>query len=148
MSTPDLHLRTSLVLNDEGRIISTREPEARRGPLFTLVRSATSCAWALRADLPPDLAGELDRLARDEPPTIDLRDAPVHADRYISLLGGRIASSQVPVTKTHRSDEPAFEFPDSLAHSADVVVVEDERLLEVDRLQEHVAPGQVAAAAA
>lgn len=130
MSTPDLHLRTCLVLNDEGRIISTREPEASRGPLFTLVRSATSCAWTVRADVPKDLASELDRLARDEPPALDLRDAPVHAKRYVSLLGGRIASSQLPVTKTHRSDGPAFEFPDSLAQSADVVVVEDERLLE------------------
>src|SRR2546423_11937284 len=130
MSTPDLHLRTCLVLNDEGRIISTREPEASRGPLFTLVRSAISCAWAVRADVPADLASELDRLARDEPPASGLRDAPVHADRYVSLLGGRIASSQVPVTKTRRSDGPAFEFPDSLAQFADVVVVEDERLLE------------------
>jgi hypothetical protein len=130
MSTPDLHLMTCLVLNDEGRIVSTREPEASRGPLFTLVRSATSCAWAVRADVPPDLASELDRLARDEPPTFDLQDAPVHADRYVSLLGGRIASSQVPVTKTRRSDGPAFDFPDSLVPSADLVVVEDERLLQ------------------
>jgi len=130
LSTPDLHLRTCLVLNDEGRIISTREPEASRGPLFTLVRSETSCAWAVRTDVPTGLASDLARLARDEPPTFALRDAPVHADRYLSLLGDRIASSQVPGTKTRRSDGPAFEFPDSLAQSADVVVVEDERLLE------------------
>lgn len=131
------------MLNDEGRIISTREPEASRGPLFTLVRSATSCAWAVRADVPTDLASELDRLARDEPPTFDLRDAPVHTDRYVSLLGGRIASSQVSVTKTRRSDGPAFEFPDSLAQSADVVVVEDERLLE--RNFRGWVPGEIAA---
>src|SRR5262245_55975731 len=118
MSTPDLHLMTCLVRDAEGRITSTREPEARRGPLFTLVRSATSCAWAVRDDVPTDLARELDRLARDEPPTFDVRDAPVHADRYVALLGGRIASSHVPVTKTSRSDGPAFEFPDSLPQTA------------------------------
>jgi hypothetical protein len=140
MSTPDLHLKTCLVLNDDGRIVSTREPRASRGPLFTLIRGATSCAWAVRADVPGYLASELDRLARDEPPTHDFHEAPVHADRYVSLLEGRIASSAsvkqpVHVTKSHRSDGPAFEFPDSLApapaqQSADMVVVEDERLIE------------------
>jgi hypothetical protein len=29
MSTPELHLNTALVLNGEGHIMSTREPEAR-----------------------------------------------------------------------------------------------------------------------
>jgi hypothetical protein len=118
------------VLNGEGRIISTREPEASGGPLFTLVRSATSCAWAVRADVPTGVASELDRLAQDEPPTFDLRDAPVHAERYIALLGDRITSSQAPVTKSRRSDGPAFEFPDLLPQPADVVVVADERLIE------------------
>jgi hypothetical protein len=114
------------VLSDEGRIISTREPQASRVPLFMLVRSATSRAWAVRADVPADLASELELLVRDEPPLSEPRDAPVHADRYLSLLRGAIASSEVPVTK---SAGPAFEFPDSLPPSVDVVVVEDERLL-------------------
>ena len=123
-------MKTLFVLDDEGRIISTREPEATRGPLFGLVRSAASCAGAIRADVPTDLASELARLARDVPPTFNLRDAPVHAERYLSLLSGRIAPSEMAVTKTRQSDGPAFEFPDSLAPSADVVVVEDERLLQ------------------
>lgn len=110
--------------------MSTREPGASRGPLFSLVRSTTSCAWAARADVPTDLASELDRLARVEPPTSDLRDSPVYADRYISLLGGRIASEHKALTKIRQSGGPAFAFPDSLAQSADAVVVEDERLLE------------------
>jgi hypothetical protein len=143
MSTPDLHLRTCLVLNDEGRIISTREPEATRGPLFTLVRNAAACAWAVRADVPTDIASEVDRLAREEPPTVDLRQPPVHAHRYISLLGSRIDPSQAPATKTLRSDGPAFEFPDSLASHADIVVVEDERWLE--RNFRGWLPGEIAA---
>src|SRR5438874_5145717 len=98
MSTPDLHLKTLFVMDDDGRILSTREPEARRGPLFSLVRGASSCAWAVRADVPIDLASEIDRLARDEPPASDLRDAPLHAERYLSLLGGRIAPSQAAAT--------------------------------------------------
>lgn len=130
MNTPELHLQTCLVLNDEGRIISTREPHASRGPLFILVRGATACAWAVRVDVPGEVARELDRLARGEPPTRDLHEAPVHADRYISVLQGRIASGEVPATKNRQCDGPAFAFPDGLVQPADVVVVEDERLLE------------------
>lgn len=130
MTTPALHLKTCLALNHEGRIISTREPAASRGPLFTLVRGVTACAWAVRADVPSDVASELDRLARDEPPTFDFHAAPVHADRYVSILEDRIAPTREAVSKSRRSDGPAFEFPDSLARPADMVVVEDERLLE------------------
>ena len=130
MSTPDLHLNTAFILNDEGRITSTREPGARRGPLFSLVRSATRCSWAVRADVPNDLARELDRLAREEPPTLDFRDAPVHADRYVSLLGGRIGSIHGAASKIRQSDGPLFTFPDAVAQPADVVVVEDEQPLE------------------
>ena len=130
MSTPDLHLKTLFVLDGEGRIVSTREPGARRGPLFSLVRGATSCAWAVRADVPINLASELDRLARNEPPAMDLRHAPLHAERYVSLLEDRIASGQLAVTKTRQSHGPAFAFPDSLPPSGDAVPIDDERLLE------------------
>jgi hypothetical protein len=143
MSTPELHLKTLLVFNDEGRILSTREPEATRGPLFALVRSEISCAWAIRADVPADLALELERLAREETPTFNFRLAPLHAERYLSLLGDRIAPGQVPATKTRQSDGPAFEFPKSLAPAADLVVVEDERSLE--RNFRGWVPGEIAA---
>jgi hypothetical protein len=89
MSTPELHLKTLFILNDDGRILSTREPGASRGPLFSLVRGATGCAWAVRVDLPPELASKLDHLAQQEPPTSDFRAGPVYADRYLSLLDGR-----------------------------------------------------------
>src|SRR5687767_2503443 len=90
MSTPDLHLKTLFVLNREGRITATREPGASRGPLFSLVRSSTRCAWAVREDVPEDLARQLDALAQEEPPILDLRDIPVHANQYMSLLGARM----------------------------------------------------------
>jgi len=129
VSTPDLHLKTLFVLNGEGRITSTREPEASLGPLFSLVRSSTSCVWAVRADVPKDLAGEIDDLARKEPPVLDLGNAPVHADRYVALLG-RIQSQLKAGAKIRESSGPAFEFPNTIAHSADVIVVDDERLLQ------------------
>lgn len=143
MSTPDLHLKTAFVLNDKGRIVSTREPGANRGPLFLLVRSATCCAWAVRADLPKDLASELDRLAREEPPALDLRDAPVHADRYLSLVAGRIGPGNQAVARTRQSKGLAFAFPDAVARPTGVVVIKDERLLE--RNFRGWVPGEIAA---
>jgi len=130
VSTPELYIRTGFVLNDEGRIVSTREPTAKRGPLFTLVRGASSCAWVVHADLPDDLAGELDRLAREEPPRVDLHDEPVHADRYLSLIRSHIVSVHETTSKIRQSSGLAFVFPDTSTRPIDVVVVEDERLLQ------------------
>lgn len=118
MSTPDLQLRTLFVLNGEGRILSTREPEpASAAPAFTIIRSASGCAWAVRADVPDDLAAELDRIAREEPPAVDLRGEPVHADQYKALIGGHVSSG------------PAFTFPEQIAHPTEVVIIEGEHLL-------------------
>ncbi len=132
MTTPDLQLRTLYVLNSDGRITSTREPEpVSTAPAFALIRSVTDCAWAVRADVPDDVAAELDRLAREEPPAADLRDPPVHADRYISLVGGRIWAG------------PAFAFREQLGQPAGVVVVRDESMLE--RNFRGWTPGEIAA---
>jgi hypothetical protein len=119
LSVLDLELRTGFILNDQRRIVSTREPQASRGPLFTMIRSASQCVWAVREDVPNELAAEIDGLACEEPPAGDLRAAPVHAAKYISLLGGRPAFSG-----------PAFTFPDVLPATAGVALVEDERLLQ------------------
>ena len=121
MSTPNLHLKTCFIFNDAGRIVSTREPQPSRGPLFMLVRSSDSCVWAVREDVSNDVATELERLAQEEPPIVDLRDAPVHAERYLAVL-------QKPTIRV--SDGPAFTFPESIAQHGDVVVIDDERLLE------------------
>ena len=114
------------MLNDEGRITSTREPGLSPGPLFSLVRSSTGCAWAVRADVPHDVARELDAAARQEPPLVNLQDAPVHADRYLSVLTGATPSGE----QVRQSAGPAFMFPDTITESGDVVIVDDERLLQ------------------
>jgi len=129
VSTPDLHLNTLFVLNDEGRIISTREPGSNRVPLFALVRSATDRTWAVHADVPEEIASEIDRVARTEPQVSDLRNAPVHADRYVSLLS-RIDS--LPTQTINHEAGPAFEFPDAIAQPSDIVGVDDERLLQLN----------------
>jgi RimJ/RimL family protein N-acetyltransferase len=143
MSTPELHLRTGFVLNGAGRIESTREPGPRPGPLFALVRGATRCAWAVRADVPDDLAHELDRLAREEPPAAELREPPLHAGRYLSLVANRIGSRRSGRAEVEATGGPAFWFPDGLAQPEGVVTVDDER-----RLTHHFrgwVPGEIAA---
>jgi hypothetical protein len=127
MSTPDLQLQTAFMLNSEGRITSTREPEPSPGPLFCLVRGTASCAWAVRADVPQRLADELDSLAREESPALDIRDAPAYAERYISVVGGRAESG------------PAFTFPDTIAQPTDIVSVEGMQLPthNLERLLNH-----------
>jgi hypothetical protein len=143
--TPDLHLQTLFVLDRDGRITSTREPGGTRGPLFALVRGLSGRAWAVRADVPRDLADELDRLAREEPAVTDLQQAPLHAHRYSHLLRSRL-----PGVEVSQSGGPAFAFPEILAQpadgverDADVALIEDEQLL-----QHHFkgwVPGEIAA---
>jgi len=111
-------LRTRYALDEHGRMRSTREPEPAPAPLFTLLRSASSCAWAVRADVPREPAAELDRLAGEEPPIQDPLAGPLHADRYLSLVGGGIGSG------------PTFTFPARIEAAADVTCVDSLQMLE------------------
>ena len=117
MSTPDLHLRTLFRLDNAGRILGTREPDPEPGPFFALIRGRTSCAWAVRADVPLEVAEKLVGLACEEPSIADLRDAPVHAERYSSLAGGELYSG------------PAFAFPETVEEPDATVLVDEVRLL-------------------
>ena len=101
------------MLVGDGRISGTRSPEPRLVPRFRLVRGKESCAWAVRVDVTQNIADELDGLAREEPPVSDFRDAPVYAERYMSLLGGKVDSG------------PAFTFPEEIARPSGTVFIED-----------------------
>src|SRR6266852_5972845 len=105
------------VLDGRGRIGSSPEPNVPPAPLFALIRGASSCAWAVRADVSETVAAEVERHACEERPVEDLQDpqdAPLHADAYLALLGGQINSG------------PAFTFPDRIAHhhSNDVALID------------------------
>jgi hypothetical protein len=109
------------VLDGCGRIGASPEPNVPSALRFALIRGASSCAWAVRADVPETVAVEVERLACEERPLEDLQDpqdAPLHADTYLALLGGQISSG------------PAFTFPDRIAHSSDVALVDKLELLE------------------
>jgi len=116
--TPDLQLRTLFVVDSDHRITASADTSARSAALFTLIRGKSNVAWGVRDDVRTDIAGELDRLATDEPPLSDFQDPPLHADKYQSLLGGEISSG------------PAFIFPDEIPKPADVELVDRLELLE------------------
>ncbi len=109
--TPQLQLETLFVLDDQGRILSTRDPHPEPGPAFSLIRDARTCAWAVNVDVPSHPARELVALAQTELPSTKITDPPRHADAYVGLLGGRIDSG------------PVFTFPPGLAESGDVVTI-------------------------
>ena len=109
--TPRLQLETLFVLDGNGRIVSTREPDATSGPAFSLIRDRTSCAWAVHRDVPPEPARDLIALARMEAPPGALTDPPIHADRYVALIGGRIDFG------------PVFVFPPDIAAATDVATI-------------------------
>ena len=117
MSTPYLYIQTSFRLDERGHIASTREPLSSLGPQFTLVRGRTSCAWAVRMDIPRDIAQEIGSLANRESPVSDFRTAPEHAERYRALLNGPVDSG------------PAFEFPITIACPVGTVQISQVELL-------------------
>ncbi|MGN6106677.1 MAG: GNAT family N-acetyltransferase, partial [Kofleriaceae bacterium] len=119
MSTPELQLATLYETDACGRLTTTREPTKHLAPMFALVRSKTATAWGIRAGVPDALAEELAALARDESPLRDLHDLPKYVGRYREL-------------GTTEYFGPAFEFPDVVAIPSDILLIEDERALNVN----------------
>lgn len=117
--TPELELQLTFAFDRAGRIRSTREPWPSRGPRFSLIRSFTQCAWAIRDDIPPEPALELAQLAGTEPPLSELRSSPLHAQSYLALAGGQPGFHG-----------PAFTFPERLPALQEVELVADQRCLE------------------
>lgn len=124
--TPDLQLRTLFLQRplaqglqeSHGRITVTTEPNARPAPDFVLIRGKSNVAWGVRSDIAGEIADELDRLAGDESPLRDFQAPPLHADKYLSLVGGRIVSG------------PAFRFPDEILQPTDITLIDRLDLLE------------------
>jgi len=106
------------VINANGRIVSTRETNARSGPLLSLIRSNKQCAWAVHASVPDNIASEIEALVRQEPPVQDFQGEPLYAQTYISLLKGSVEGG------------PVFIFPDVLSQSSGVVTIKDIKPLE------------------
>jgi RimJ/RimL family protein N-acetyltransferase len=115
---PQLQLETLFILDERGRIRSTREPRPAAGPAFMLIRGRTEVAWAVHADLPEGVAAEVIGLARREPPLSAWDQPPVHAERYQALVGERVDGG------------PAYRFPASLVGSGQLTSIHDEAMLQ------------------
>jgi hypothetical protein len=116
--SPQLQLHTLNVFNANGRIVSTREPNAGSGPLFALIRGNHQRVWAVHVSVPENIVKELAMLAREEAPAQDFKSEPLHAEKYLSLLGGKVWSG------------PAFSFPDVLSQFFNVTIIKDAKLLQ------------------
>jgi len=122
-ANPQLQLETLFCLNSRGRIISTREPQPSPSPSFMLIRGASTCAWAVAADVDDERASALAALAAQEHPSTAWDQPPRYAQRYQDLLPrGAVRWG------------PAFAFPQHVEATGDsfldVVAVDDEALLE------------------
>jgi hypothetical protein len=126
MATPELFLRTAYVMTDAGRIASTREPIPEPGPLFTVVRSTSRCAWAVRHDVPDNLAHELDMTASNEPVPSTLDGIPTLQRRYRQLLGALVTNPDELI----ETSGPGLLFPDVPMVVAGVEEVHDEGVLK------------------
>ena len=90
-----------------GRIVATNEPNGSRAPRFFLARSADGNIWRVRDDLSPELAEELNAVARAEPVRADPQPEPECAAAVRALL-----ARHEPATST--GGGPAYVFPDPL----------------------------------
>lgn len=86
-ATPDLQLDTLFIRDARQRIVSTREPHPSSGPAFIFIRGESTCAWAVRADIPEPVVLENTRLAKEEPPSA-VWDQPLrHVKHYTEFVG-------------------------------------------------------------
>ena len=115
---PELQLQTLFILDERGRIRSTREPRPAAGPAFMLIRGRTEVAWAVHADVAEEVAAEMIMLVRREPPLSVPDQPPIHAKRYQALLGGRADGG------------PAYQFPESFSNSERLTLIDDEAMLQ------------------
>lgn len=107
MGFAELQLRTLFTFEDDGFLLETREPHASRAPILVIVRTKDEVAWAVRRDIPDEIA----KLAASESPLVDWDEAPRHAATYGRI--GRVESG------------PAYAFPTDLDPPDGVVRVDE-----------------------
>jgi hypothetical protein len=117
--TPRELLELRFALDTRGRMVGTNEPPPRGvAPRFTLIRTASGCAWAVRADVDDAVAARVTALAAEETPMRNVRDESRH--EYASLLGGVVEGG------------PTFEFPGALPAARGTVTIDT-----IERLTRH-----------
>src|SRR4029078_6563634 len=72
--------------DESGRMLRLNEPDGPPAPRFFLGRTRGGHVWRLRHHLPERLARALYKWAAAEPTGRELRELPLHVDRYCELL--------------------------------------------------------------
>lgn len=82
------HVDALYTADAEGLLLLVNDGSGGPAPRFLLARTPEGCVWRFGAGLSADVAAELDRLCRSEPPAAGADDRePVHRDRYFRILG-------------------------------------------------------------
>lgn len=78
---------------------------ARPGtPRFVFVRTPLGCVWRFREDLPPDLVGDLARLAGREPGARDLAAAPPERIEPMRVRLDALPPERIRLVESSESD--------------------------------------------
>lgn len=114
----DTHARALFTHDERSRLLTVNEPGGVGAPAARLLfcRARTCNLWRFRADLPEELAGELEALCADEPVGAEFGDAPRHAEEYARLL-----ESHAPVRESEAG--PAYYFAEYAEPSGRLLTV-------------------------
>jgi hypothetical protein len=119
-------------LRHDGRIEGENDPDSSPGPRFWFAGCADGNVFGVRADLPDDLAAELESLAATEPPFIHPAK-PKHLERYLSLLdGGRPATHNLGLV---------YELPHAHPYPSDARLISSDSKEGQDLMQSWAADG-------
>ncbi|HWQ14799.1 MAG TPA: hypothetical protein VNL77_18515, partial [Roseiflexaceae bacterium] len=102
-----LQVATLFLLDGRGRLVRVNEPDGAPAPRFFMGRTAEGNIWRFRHDLPDDLAAELERLCRAEPPAQDLEEPPLCYAAVRAVL-----EEGAPVAEEWRG--PCYRFPEAI----------------------------------
>lgn len=110
------HLEALFTADGSGRLVSVNEPGGGVAPRFFLGRTRDGLVWAVRRDLEPGLAADLETLAESVPPGLD----PEWVDR-VSHSFLTVLARDAPVQRTWTG--PAFAFPRELPRADGAIAV-------------------------
>ncbi len=109
-------LETSLVFDENGRIVRQNDPEHSTGPRLLIYGFDSGNILRLRNDVSPELADQVSELFEPEPPLNGRHSHPVHEERYIELL-----TAEAPVERSTAG--VMFKFPAAFNYRNDVRLI-------------------------
>ncbi|MDQ4123147.1 MAG: GNAT family N-acetyltransferase [Acidobacteriota bacterium] len=114
-----IHIRALFTHNAESRLLFVNEPSGATfpAPRLFLGRTRGGNVWRFRADVPENIAAELDALCADEPAVrAEFSEPPRHVEAFVRLL-----EQHAPVRKMSRG--LAYQFTEYATSSNDLLPV-------------------------